>query len=240
MQIIPAILPKDFKDLEDHVARVKGLVPLVQVDICDGQFTPSPSWPYKKHDSNFDAVTKEDRGLPFWEEVEYEFDLMVNNCQDVILTYVSAGASRIVLHVESKGNVVEAIEKLEGKVEIGVALNIDTSLEQLEAIKKLVIPAPDRGRGQAPAGILSKNISYIQLMGIDNVGFQGQIFDEKVIAKIKEVKKKYPNLEIQIDGGVNLETAPLLKAAGADRLIIGSAIFESENVVETIEGFKAV
>src|ERR1035437_10090549 len=140
MQIIPAILPKDFKDLEDHVARVKGLVPLVQVDICDGQFTPSPSWPYKKHDSNFDAVTKEDRGLPFWEEVEYEFDLMVNNCQDVILTYVSAGASRIVLHVESKGNVVEAIEKLEGKVEIGVALNIDTSLEQLEAIKKLVIP----------------------------------------------------------------------------------------------------
>ena len=77
-------------------------------------------------------------------------------------------------------------------------------------------------------------------MGIDSVGFQGQIFDEKVIAKIKEVKKIYPELTIQIDGGVNLETAPLLKAAGADRLVIGSAIFESENIVEAIEKFKVL
>jgi ribulose-phosphate 3-epimerase len=218
MQIIPAILPKDFKDLEGHVAQVKGLVSLVQIDICDGQFTPVASWPYRKHDSNFDAITKEDRGLPFWEEVEYEFDLMVNKPEDVVLDYVVAGASRIVLHVEAKGNILEAIEKLKGKVEIGLALNIDTSLDVLEAYKN--------------------KIQYIQLMGIDNVGFQGQAFDEKVIAKIKEVKEKYPGVLVQIDGGVNQETAPLLKAAGADRLIIGSAIFEAENVVEAIERFK--
>jgi len=220
MQIIPAILPKDFKDLEGHVAQVKGLVSLVQIDICDGQFTPQASWPYRKHDSNFDAITKEDRGLPFWEEVEYEFDLMVNKPEDVVLDYVVAGASRIVLHVEAKGNILEAIEKLKGKVEIGLALNIDTSLDVLEAYKN--------------------KIQYIQLMGIDNVGFQGQAFDEKVIAKIKEVKEKYPGVLVQIDGGVNQETAPLLKAAGADRLIIGSAIFESENIVQTIEEFKSI
>jgi ribulose-phosphate 3-epimerase len=220
MQIIPAILPKDFKDLEGHVAQVKGLVSLVQIDICDGQFTPVASWPYRKHDSNFDAITKEDRGLPFWEEVEYEFDLMVNKPEDVVLDYVVAGASRIVLHVEAKGNILEAIEKLKGKVEIGLALNIDTSLDVLEAYKN--------------------KIQYIQLMGIDNVGFQGQAFDEKVIAKIKEVKEKYPGVLVQIDGGVNQETAPLLKAAGADRLIIGSAIFESENIVQTIEEFKSI
>lgn len=220
MQIIPAILPKDFADLEDHVARIKGLIPLVQIDICDGQFTPSPSWPYKKHDTNFDAITKEDRGLPFWEEVEYEFDLMVNKPEDVVEQYVAAGASKIVLHIESKGNIAKAIEKLEGKVEIGLALDIDTSLDAIEPYKD--------------------KISHIQLMGIDNVGFQGQAFDEKVIAKIKEVKKIYPELAIQIDGGVNLDTAPLLKAAGADRLIIGSAIFEADNVVEAVEEFKSI
>jgi ribulose-phosphate 3-epimerase len=228
MQIIPAILPKDFKDLEDHVAKVKGLVPLVQVDICDGQFTLVPSWPYKKSDSNFEAITKEDRGLPFWEEVEYEFDLMVNKPEDVVEQYIAAGATRIVLHVESKGNLVEAIEKLEGKAEIGIALNIDTPLDEFKVPSaKFLVEKIKEGK-----------IQYIQLMGIDNVGFQGQTFDEKVIAKIKEAKKKYPELEVQIDGGVNQETVPLLKAAGADRLIIGSAIFEADNVVEAIERFK--
>jgi len=248
MQIIPAILPKDFADLEDHVAKVKSLVPLVQIDICDGQFTPSPSWPYKKYDSNFDAITKEDRGLPFWEEVEYEFDLMVNKPEDIVEKYVAAGATRIVLHIESKGDIAEAIGKLEGKVEIGLALNIETPLKQLQVASSKLQTADNPVISAnlfvipAKAGILSKflveKVQYIQLMGIDNVGFQGQIFDEKVIAKIKEVKKKYPNLPIQIDGGVNQETAPLLLDAGADRLIIGSAIFESENVVEAIERFK--
>jgi ribulose-phosphate 3-epimerase len=243
MQIIPAILPKDFADLEDHVARVKSLVPLVQVDICDGQFTPLPSWPYKKHDSNFDEIVKEDRGLPFWEEVEYEFDLMVNKPEDVVEKYVAAGASHIVLHVEAKGDIAKAIEKLEGKVEIGLALNIETPLDQLQVESKdEKIPLVKGGGERSETGDFKSGydfrFQYIQLMGIDNVGFQGQIFDEKVIAKIKEVKKKYPNLEIQIDGGVNLETASLLKAAGADRLVIGSAIFESENVVEAVERFK--
>jgi ribulose-phosphate 3-epimerase len=220
MEIIPAILPKDFADLEEHVALVKGLVPLVQVDICDGQFTPKASWPYKKKDSNFEAITKEDRGLPFWEEVEYEFDLMVNNIQDAILDYVAAGASRIVLHAESKGDITKAIEELHGKAEIGLALNIDSAIDTIEPFKE--------------------KIQYIQLMGIDNVGFQGQAFDEKVIAKIKEAKEKYPDLVIQIDGSVNEETAPLLRDAGADRLIIGSAIFEADNIVETIAEFRNI
>jgi ribulose-phosphate 3-epimerase len=230
MQIIPAILPKDFADLEAHVARVKGLVPLVQVDICDGRFTPAASWPYKKRDANFEAITREERGMPFWEEVEYEFDLMVNKPEDVVEHYVAAGSTRVIIHAESKGNIAEAIEMLQGKVEVGLALNVDTPLDQLD---QFIIPAK--------TGILSNDkgkIQYIQLMGIDNVGFQGQTFDNKVIEKVKEVKKKYPGLEIQIDGGVSLETAPLLRDVGADRLIIGSAIFESGNIVEVIEEFK--
>ncbi|MDE2188100.1 MAG: hypothetical protein KGJ35_00020 [Patescibacteria group bacterium] len=223
MQIIPAILPRDFADLSAHLECVKGLVPLVQIDICDGQFTPTASWPYKKHDLNFEAITKEDRGLPFWEDIEYEFDLMVNKPEDVVLDYVSAGASRIVLHTESKGDINVAIEKLLGKVDIGLALNIDTPLDILERYKDKIADC---------------TIKYIQLMGIDNVGFQGQAFDDKVVSRIKEVKKKYFELAIQIDGGVNLETAPLLRDVGADRLIVGSAIFESDNVAEAIREFE--
>jgi ribulose-phosphate 3-epimerase len=218
MEIIPAILPRDFKDLEKHVEQVIGLVPLVQVDVCDGQFTPLPSWPCKKHDDNFDAIVRGDRGLPAWEDIDYEFDLMVNRPEDIVDDYVAAGATRIVIHAEARGDIAKAIESLQGKAEIGLALNIDTPLDAVE-------PYKDR-------------IQYIQLMGIDNVGFQGQAFDEKVVAKIKELRKKYPQLEIQIDGGVNQETAPLLMEAGADRLVIGSAIFESDNAIEAVEKFK--
>ena len=220
MEIIPAILPKDFNDLEEHVEKVIGLVPLVQIDICDGQFTPAASWPYKKHDENFDSIVKEDRGMPDWEDMEYEFDLMLNKPEAVVDDFINAGATRIVLHAEAKGDLVEAVENLQGRADIGIALNIDTPLEAL---------APFAGK-----------IQYIQLMGIDNVGFQGQAFDEKVIAKIKEAKKKYPELAVQVDGAVNLETAPLLLAAGADRLIIGSAIFEAENPMQAVEEFKAL
>jgi ribulose-phosphate 3-epimerase len=220
MDIIPAILPKDFVDLEKHVEEIVGALPLVQIDICDGQFTPNPSWPYRKRDDNFEAIVREDRGMPAWEELEYEFDLMTNRPEEIVGNFVSAGAARIVIHAEAKGDIAKAIELLDGKVEIGLALNIETPLEAIEPFKE--------------------KIQYIQLMGIDRVGFQAQTFDDKVIARIKEAKEIYPYLAISIDGGVNLETAPLLQDAGADRLVIGSAIFEAENPLEAIEEFKNI
>ena len=77
-------------------------------------------------------------------------------------------------------------------------------------------------------------------MGIDHIGFQHQAFDEKVLSKIKEVKVKYPDLAISIDGGVSLKTAPKLIEAGADRLVIGSAIFNSDNPIDAIQQFKSL
>ncbi len=70
-------------------------------------------------------------------------------------------------------------------------------------------------------------------MGIRKVGFQGQAFDDRVLAKIKEAKDKYPQFPVQVDGGVSLATAGPLEAAGTDRLVVGSAMFESDNLVDT-------
>jgi len=50
MEIIPAILPRDFNEIEEKTLLIKGLSKMVQIDICDGKFVPSTSWPYKKHD----------------------------------------------------------------------------------------------------------------------------------------------------------------------------------------------
>lgn len=219
-KIIPAILPKDWTELEERVESVKNHVSTVQVDICDGRFVKNFSWPYRKHDQNFEEVQREEKGMPFWDEVDYEIDLMVENPEDIISEWIATGASNIIIHVESTKNLEKIVEEYSSMVGIGLALNIETPLD-------IVKP------------FISK-ISHIQLMGIDRIGFQGQDFDKAVFEKIKEIRDKYPDLSISVDGGVDLETAPKLLDAGVDILIVGSAIFQSQNIVDTIEQFKSI
>jgi ribulose-phosphate 3-epimerase len=221
VEIVPAILPRDFSEITEKVELVKGLVKTVQIDICDGHFVSSFTWPYKKHDNSFEKMLHEEDGLPDWQDIDYEFDLMVDDPENVVDDWVIIGATRIILHAEAKGDVAGAIKKIVGKVEIGLALNVDTSADIIDEIVS-------RG-GQ---------IDFIQLMGIDHIGYQGQAFDERVIDKIKAVKKKYPDMPISIDGGVSLNNAGTLTNASADRLIVGSAIFESENPIEAVLKFK--
>ncbi len=218
IEIIPAILPVDFDDLNEKIDLVLGFTKTIQIDICDGQFTPSPGWPLKKHDDNFEKLVQQENGLPGWEKVDYEFDLMVNRPEEVVERWVGVGATRIILHAESKGDILGAFEKLSDNVETGLALSMDTPIETIESYKDL--------------------ISCAQLMAIDHIGYQGQKFNEKVIDRIKQVKKMYPGLIISIDGGVSLENAPRLIDAGANRLIVGSAIFESDNPIDAVQRFN--
>jgi ribulose-phosphate 3-epimerase len=230
--IIPAILPKDFAELQEKIELICGSVKFVQIDVCDGQFTPNATWPYRKDDDSFQKILKEEEGMPGWQELSYEIDLMANSPEGLVEEWVTAGASRIVIHIESTSRgletgdaVAKAIEMLKGRVEVGLAVDIATSIE--------ILKDP---RFQIQEGA----VNFIQLMGIDRDGFQGQPFDEKVLSKIKEVKKLYPDMIVSIDGGVSLETAPLLIEAGADRLVVGSAIFNADNYMEALAEFKGL
>lgn len=219
-EIIPAILPRDFAELEDKASLVQGVVKTIQIDVCDGQFVPNATWPYRKHDNNFDLLLSEDIGLPSWEEINYEFDLMVNNPEEVVMDWLRVGSSRIIIHIESSGDISKAIDLVGGEVEIGLAINIETNIDKLEEYKD--------------------KIQFVQCMGIDRIGFQGQTFDDKVIEKIKSIHAKYPDLVISIDGGVSLDNAKDLIMAGATRLVVGSSIFDSDNVFDAVEKFKAI
>jgi ribulose-phosphate 3-epimerase len=186
---------------------------------------PSFTWPYKKKDNTFEQVIREDQGLPGWENVDYEFDLMVDHPEKVVEDWMAAGASRVIIHVEAKGDVAEAVDKLTSKIEVGLALNIDTPISVLDDPK---------------LGIKEGKVQFIQCMGIDNVGFQHQDFDDKVIDKIKAIKKAFPGILVSVDGGVSLDNATDLIEAGADKLVIGSAIFGSESALSAIEEFKVL
>jgi len=220
VQIIPAILPYTFAELRDKIDLIQGFTKTVQVDVCDGQFVPNATWPYRKHDDSFEKIIREEEGMPGWESIDYEFDLMVNKPEEVVEEWVTAGAARVIVHAEAKGDIAEALVKLSGTVEVGMAINIDTPLDLIEV---------HQGR-----------INFVQCMGIDHIGFQHQSFDDKVLNKIKEIKTKFPDLLVSIDGGVSLETAPKLIEAGADRLVIGSAIFNSDNPIDAIQQFKSL
>ena len=110
MEIIPAILPKNFKEIEEKVEQIVGTATLVQIDICDGKFVPTVTWPYWKADENFEAILREERGMPEWEKINYEFDLMIENpTEDDARKWLSAGAERIVLHRESSKDLTPII-----------------------------------------------------------------------------------------------------------------------------------
>ncbi|MCR4334851.1 MAG: hypothetical protein NUV47_03965 [Patescibacteria group bacterium] len=212
MEIIPAIMPVTFKELEEKTFLVKDLVDFVQVDIMDGKFTKHSSWPYKKSpDPYFEAIKTETKGLPYWEELNYEFDLMTENPEKIVEDFMNAGASRIIIHVETITDWSKILEILKGKVEIGVAINITTPNELLASF--------------------AKDADFIQCMGIARIGFQGEPFDERVIEKIKEIKKTYPDKIVSVDGGVSEENIPQLTEAGATRFVEGSAFFRKLDVL---------
>jgi len=233
IEIIPAILPKDLEDLRDKMAQVSGIAPVVQIDICDGKFVPSKSWPYVKGGMDeFSRITAEDEGFPFWDSLDLEIDLMVRKPEEVVDDWIKAGAKRLVLHIESAPNILETIEKLRDEygtakeesfgLEIGVALDIRTPNEEVFEILDMVDADGD------------SIIDFVQFMGIDNVGFQGQEFNDKVLEKISDLRDSYPNIPISVDGGVSFDNAADLISAGATRLISGSAIFETGDLAEAI------
>jgi ribulose-phosphate 3-epimerase len=75
----------------------------------------------------------------------------------------------------------------------------------------------------------------VQLMSIEKIGAHGYPFSENVIPKIKALRQKFPGVKIEVDGGINMENAKKLSDAGADVLVVGSAIFSSENVEKIIK-----
>jgi ribulose-phosphate 3-epimerase len=233
IEIIPAIIPNSFEDLNEHLELVTGLVPLVQIDITDGKFTHTKSWPYIKNpDPDFVKIIREEESFPYWEELEFESHLMVANPQDYVQEWISAGAQRITVHYESfaGGNEAKAFaqkfQKEFGKngsimgTELGIALNMKTDISALDSIVEY--------------------FDYVQFMGIDHDGEQGVPFDEKVIDKIRSFRAGHSDLPISVDGGVTLANANALIGAGATRLVIGSAIFQSEDVAQTIEEFESL
>ncbi|MEN9649307.1 MAG: hypothetical protein RL094_274 [Candidatus Parcubacteria bacterium] len=225
-EIIPALMPKNFSNLKELLERVKQHVSTVQIDVMDGKFVQAKSWPMiRENDEDFIRIVKQDEGFPYWEDVNFEADLMVTNPQVEADRWAAAGALRIIVHFLSapRDTIIATLKDLKSKgVEAGIAFTYKTTIEDVVAF---VTEQRD-------------SIDFVQLMGIKNIGHQGEPFDETVIDRVKTLKEKFSDLTITIDGGVNYDTAQDLLAAGVDRLVSGSAILQADSLEDAILDFK--
>ena len=225
MKIIPAILPSSFSAIEHGVSAVSGTVDTVQIDFVDGSFAPNKTWWFNGKDQDrLNEILSEEAGMPSWQSMNYEFDLMVNDPLSHLDTFIALGPSKIIFHAEGldQEKILQYFETIpeivRQTISFGIAVGIETDPKSIEN--------------------LAPYINTVQCMGILDVGFQGQPFDERVYEQIKTVRALYPDKKIVVDGGVTEENAPKLILAGANQLVVGSAVFQSIDPRGTIQKLR--
>ncbi|MEK7067066.1 MAG: hypothetical protein AAB949_01675 [Patescibacteria group bacterium] len=213
--IIPAIIAKDFEELKTKLNQVEGLVSWAQIDVMDGVFVPPKTWDNSADLENISTA------------INLEAHLMVSHPENIIDKWINSPVKRILLHYESTDSetIVSLLKKItDAGKSAGIALKLETPLWVFDFLIDSLLAT----RYSLPS---------IQLMAISEIGYQGHPFEEKTLERIKTLREKYPDVIISIDGGVNLENASKIISAGADNLVVGSAIFKSDNIKETLEKF---
>jgi ribulose-phosphate 3-epimerase len=224
--IVPAIIPTSREDLEDKLLKLQGIAESVQIDVVDGIFAAPASWPCMREHAG--GMLSEMEALDYLGGLHLEVDLMVHNPEDHISPWVNSGANRLTLHAGSTQTLTRLLEDIKtryghdkefmtGLLSVGLALHAEMDISILEP--------------------MISHLDYVQVMGIATVGKQAQPFDARVLPKLRALKKKYPRLPVQVDGGVSLETAPALLAAGASRLIVGSALWKARKLKDAYQQF---
>lgn len=212
--IAPSILSADFAQLATAIEIIdKSVAEFVHIDVMDGRFVPNITFgmPVIKAIRSYTKKT-------------FDVHLMIVEPEKYIMDFKNAGADLLTVHYEASIHLHRTIQVIKNNgMRAGVAINPHTSVSVLSDILE--------------------EIDLVCLMSV-NPGFGGQSFIERTYEKIEMLKelayKRNPNLLIEIDGGVNLSNAQKLINCGANVLVAGNAIFNTEYPIETISAFKSV
>lgn len=210
--LAPSILAADFSNLSNQIRAVEiGSADLIHCDIMDGKFVPNITFG-PKIVSTVRKLTK----LPL------DVHLMIENPQNFIKDFASAGANYITVHQEGVyhlDRVLNSIKEL--NINCGIALNPGTPVETILPVLHLA--------------------DLILVMSV-NPGFGGQHLIEYTLDKIKylyEIRKnKNLNFKIEIDGGINAHNIKKVKNAGTDIIVAGTSVFKSEDITAATTELK--
>jgi len=214
IKISPSILSADFSKLGSEIQDLeKAKADFIHIDVMDGHFVPNIT-------IGPGVINK----LRKYTLLPFDVHLMISPVHNFIKNFAEAGADIITIHPEATNDLVSSIKKIKSyNKKAGVSLNPETSV-------KKVMP-------------VLNSIDLVLVMSV-SPGFGGQKFIKETLDKVKilrkEIDSKNFKTQIEIDGGINFETAKMAREAGADILVSGTTIFKENggNLKKNIQLLK--
>ncbi len=209
IEILPSLLSMDFSNIEKSLSEIPNNVNILHLDIMDGVFVNNITF----GPVIIKHIRKHTNKL-------LDAHLMIIDPDKYIDVFAKNNIDMISFHIETVKNPINTIKKIKSfNIKAGIAINPETSLDK-------VMSYIDK-------------IDYILIMSV-NPGFAGQSFIENVLDKVKvlsQLKNKY-QFKIEIDGGINYETAKQSIQSGVDWLVSGSFLFNQKNLKQAVEKMK--
>ncbi len=212
IQIAPSLLAADFGRLGEEAQRAEAAgADMLHIDVMDGHFVPNITIGPAAV-----AAIKNRVSIPM------DVHLMISEPDRFIDAFVDAGSDILTVHAEVLPHLLRTLQLIKSKgVKPGVSLNPATGLKTIEAVLN--------------------EVTLVLLMTV-NPGFGGQKFIRSVLPKISELREKVNKndykLDIEVDGGINSETAKEAVTAGANVLVAGTAVFGEKDIAGAIKELR--
>jgi len=206
IEVIPSILTSSAQEFEAMVKKLEPHVQRIHIDIVDGKFAKN------KTIFGWEELSKIKTKLAI------DVHLMVQDPIKHLSHWYESQAERLILHIESEGDLVPILMELENKGKRrAIALNPETPAEKITS--------------------LLPHLDFVQFMTV-HPGFYGSPFVHEVLEHIDQFHMAQPHVPIAVDGGITPETAPLVVKAGASILVSGSYILQSNDIAQAIKSLQ--
>ena len=209
IEIVPSVLSSDFANLAAEIADIeKAGVKMVHLDVMDGHFVP-----------NITIGPPVIEKLRKYSNLVFDAHLMISEPERYADEFIKAGVNHITFHIEVVPNPTDFIRKLhDSGITAGLCLNPETPVSKIEKYARLA--------------------DMILVMTV-HPGFGGQHFMQEAAEKIKPIRQIVgPDIRIEVDGGIDPVTTPIVTTLGADTLVAGNAIFSKPNRTQAIEAIR--